>query len=211
MSGHWVRAGLAVLLVLAVMLALPAPPLSAAASVTGVPTVTPGTFRFLAQGFEDDEEVSTRVTGPRQQVQASGICEANGRGDVNFTIRMPRHFEPGRWAITVHGLVSDREAIGFFWMPTLGANVPLVAVPPEGPRGVVVIFRGAGFAAGEQVNYWPTGPSDVAYDGGQTTANGDGQVEFLFLFGAESEPGRWAMSAYGMESDRLGVARFTLT
>ena len=96
-------------------------------------------------------------------------------------------------------------------MPPLAPDVVLVAVPGQGPRGTVFTFQGTGFRANEQVNYWLTGPGDVAYDGGQTTARGDGSILFTFPIGSATQPGDWVMSAYGMRSDRLGVARFSVT
>jgi hypothetical protein len=73
MIDRWLRAGVLSSLILALTLAFPDPALRAAASVESAPTSTPGTFAFLARGFDDGEEVSTWVTGTRQQVQASGL------------------------------------------------------------------------------------------------------------------------------------------
>jgi hypothetical protein len=208
---HWLRIGLAAIVMLPLTLALTAPPLAAAPSVEVIPQVTPGTFRFVARDFEDDEEVSSWLTGPSDQVQESGIYQTDSRGDVSFTLRMPRHFEPGRWAITIHGFNSGLEVIGYFWMPDLGPNTPLTVTPEEGPRGTTFVFRGTGFDAFEPVDFWPTGPDGTAYEGGQAGARSDGSVEFQFVFGQETGTGPWAMSAYGMNSGRLGVVHFTLS
>src|SRR5687767_10690722 len=66
--GRWLGASILVML----LLALTAPSSSAAPTVESATTATPGTFTFVAREFEGDEEVSTWITGPRQQVQASG-------------------------------------------------------------------------------------------------------------------------------------------
>jgi len=207
---HRLRTCLVVIAVLTLTLAGTAAPVGAA-SVMAIPAVEQGTFRFIASDFEDDEEVSTWVTGPHDQVQDTGVFEANSEGDASFTIRLPRHFEPGRWAITVYGLTSDRQAIGYFWMPDLGPNAPLTVAPEEAARGAIFTFSGSGFDAFEQVDFWPTGPSGTAYEGGQTTARSDGSIAFSFVFGQESETGQWSMSAYGMRSGRLGVVQFAVT
>jgi hypothetical protein len=74
-------------------------------------TATSGVYRFDARGFRKEEDVSTWLTGPNEQVMATSIHTTDDRGRVDFRQRMPRHFQPGRWAITVHGLSSPRCAL----------------------------------------------------------------------------------------------------
>src|SRR5262245_3896333 len=91
--------------------------MEAAAILLGAPTTTAGVFSFLGRDFEDNEDVATWLTGPHLQVQENRKYKATSEGDVNFTLLLPRHFEPGRWAMTVHGLTSGREAIAYFDVP----------------------------------------------------------------------------------------------
>jgi hypothetical protein len=193
------------------VLGLTAPALDAAAEVEIAPTETVAEFRFEARGFEGDEEVSTWLTGPHGEVMATDNYRTNGRGRVEFTMKMPRHFEPGRWAITVHGLDSNREAVGYFEVPAQGPNVPLVAEPSSGPAGTTFSFAGSGFRDGEIVSYWLTGPDGAVYQGGAATARADGTVTFSYAVGSGTQPGEWRMSASGNTTDNLGVAVFTVT
>jgi hypothetical protein len=201
---------LAILAMLGTMLlALPAAPVGAAA-VTATITPTPGIVEFTATGFRADENLSTWLTGPRQQVQAAAGQKANGRGEAVFQLRIPRHFEPGRWAITVYGLRSDDQAIGFFEVGARGPDLALAVNPASGPAGTTFIFSGSGFEQGEKVGYWLTGPDGVAYEGGVVVAGAGGSVSFSYTIGLGTRGGRWVMSAYGLHSDRLAEGVFTV-
>jgi hypothetical protein len=199
-----------ILMVLALLLSH-VPVLNAAPDVTVIATSTPGRFEFMARGFRANEEVSTWLTGPSQQVASSGIYSANSSGSARFHLRMPRHYQPGRWAITVHGLSSDSEAIGFFVMPVLGPDVTLTVDPPSGPPSATFTFSSTEFDGNEFVSYWLTGPDGKAYPGGIATADNSGTVFFAYTFGPGVEPGLWLMSASGLRSDHLGVVSFTVT
>jgi hypothetical protein len=190
------------------LLLSPAVPVGAAAAVSVTATDDPAVVVVLATGFRDDEEVSTWLTGPSQQVQAGNYRGTNGSGDVRFRLAIPRHFEPGRWAITVHGLDSDREAVGYFEAQALGPDEALAVDPAGGPAGTTFRFSGDGFEAGELVSYWTTGPDGATHDGGVVDAGSGGVVRFNYTVGAEAQPGTWTMSAYGQFSDRLAVAAF---
>jgi hypothetical protein len=205
------RRVLVVPVVLITLVTLMSPTVSAEQRVLSALTSEPGTFEFLALDFGENERVSVWVTGPQQQVQAmDDIYTTNRDGNVGFTIRMPRHFQPGRWAITVHGLNSEREAIGFFEMPALGPDVALDIDRTSGPAGTTFAFGSNAFRSGEQVDYWLTGPDGRAYVGGAATVNSAGRLDFVYTIPAGAQPGQWTMSAYGMESNRLGQAQFTV-
>jgi hypothetical protein len=188
----------------------PAAPVAAQAAVAVSAAGDAGQYEVLATGFGDNEEVSTWLTGPSQQVQASDGHETDGGGDVSFRLRIPRHFEPGRWAITVHGLDSGAEAIGYFEAAPRGPDLALIVAPASGPPGTTFAFEATGFDDGETVSYWLTGPDGATFVGGDADAAGDGAVRFTYTIGAGTQGGTWAMSAYGQASDRLAVATFAV-
>src|SRR5689334_7905704 len=113
------RIGL-IVLVLVGLLAVTGLRLNAAAEVEVTQLTDAGDYSFFATGFKDNETVSTWLTGPAGQVMATDNETATDRGKARFDMHLPRHFEPGRWAITVHGLKSDSEAVGWFDLPVRG-------------------------------------------------------------------------------------------
>jgi hypothetical protein len=203
--------GLALLtLALLAPLALPAAPVAAQAAVTVTATGDPGQYEVVATGF-DDEDVSTWLTGPSQQVQASDSHSTDSSGDVDFRLHIPRHFEPGRWAITVHGLDSGEEAVGYFEVEAREADLTLDVSPASGPPGTTFAFSGSGFEGGETVSYWLTGPDGATHEGGEADAiGGGGVVTFSYTIGAETQGGTWTMSAYGQSSYHRAAATFTV-
>jgi hypothetical protein len=210
MSATLLRRLAGALLVL-LLLSVAAPSIGAAATVEITATATPAVYRVEARGFRDGEEVSAWLTGPSQQVMASGTREADDRGRLSFRLRLPRHVQPGRWAITLHGLTSDREVIGFLDVPLLGPDVTLSVSPAGGAAGTTFRFTSPDFRGGELVSYWLTDPDGTVAAGGRLTAGADGHIDFSYTLAAGATPGRWAMSAAGWESDHYGVASFTVS
>jgi hypothetical protein len=202
--------GLVLLFALA-LLSVPVAPVAAQATLSASPSSTPGTIDFLATGFGDNETLTAWVTGPSQQVQAVDAHSTDGDGNASFSMRMPRHFEAGRWALTVHGLESDEEAVAYFDVTARGPDISLTASPASGPVGTSFTFSGSGFEGEEIVSYWLTGPNGMAYEGGDVVVSDNGSVSFSYTIGAGSQGGMWQMSAYGQSSDRLGVATFTVS
>lgn len=201
-------AGLAALLV-TLLLGL-AQPAAAAAQVEVAPTSTPGVFAFVATGFKANEMVSTWLTGPHLQVVPTDRHKVDHRGGIAFTLRLKRHLEPGRWAITVGGWESGREAIAYFNLPPRPPDIGLVVSPSSGPAGATFAFAAAGFEEGERVSYWLTDPDGQAIDGGWLEAGRRGEVTFAWPTTAATKRGEWWMSAYGQRSDRLGVVSFSV-
>jgi hypothetical protein len=211
MVRHTVRRFAPALLLLIGLTLSAAPVLNAAAEVEIAGTGSPGEYLFRASGFKSEEVVSTWLTGPQGQVMEGDYHDVGARGRVTFTMRMPRHFQPGRWAITIHGLKSNREAIGYFDVPRQLPTATLTVTPASGPAGTTFSFAGSGFQSGEIVSYWLTSPDDKAYQGGAVSAGGDGSVAFSFTIGSGTLSGQWHMTAYGNKSDAMAIAAFQIT
>jgi len=187
------------------------PSISAQASVAAAATETPGVFEFSVTGFEDDETVSVWLTGPSQQVHALDTYDVDGSGNVTFQVRIPRHFEAGMWAITIASQDDpDIQAITTFNAPLRDPDVTLNVNQSSGAVGTTFTFGATDFQRNELVSYWLTAPSGQTFEGDLIQANDDGRVDFTYVIGAGSEMGQWMMSAYGLESDRLGVVSFTI-
>jgi hypothetical protein len=199
---------LAAFLLLLTVSVITAPMVGAAAQVEVSATEDPAEFVVQVSGFHDNEEVSTWLTGPSQQVQASNYHTVNDRGRHTIRLHMARHFQPGRWAITVHGLESDHEAIGYFTLAYRGPDVLVTISPSVGPPGGIFTVLGNGFRAKEIVSYWLTGPDGVARTGGYVQVNETGQVNFVHALDPAALTGWWAISVYGLTSDHLGMAVF---
>jgi hypothetical protein len=190
-----------------------APQGAAAAEATAAPAAElPNVIEITATGFDPDETVSTWLTGPSQQVQAGEQFDVDSDGDVTFEVRIRRHFEAGRWAVTVHGLDSEAEAIAYFDNPGSGGpNVEIQVSEPSVSPGGALSFTGNDFREGEMVSYWLTGPDGQAHDGGSlevTDAGGD--IFFTYTLPSDAMPGQWTISVYGQDSDNLGEATFTV-
>jgi len=199
---------LGALLLLLPLLIVSAPATRAEPRIEITQTTTPGEYKFDVRGFFDEEDVSTWLTGPSQQVMESGIYSTDDRGRVDFRLRMPRHFQPGRWAITVHGLRSDREVIGYFEVPLLGPNATLTLNAGSLRNGETLIVTSEDFGRSERISFWFTGPDGRVVAGAYyLSSTRQGQVALTYYLNG-FQPGGWAITLYGNESDRLGVATF---
>lgn len=196
-------------LTLALTLGTPAPA-GAEAQVASVPTATPGRFDFVATGFAANEMVSTWLTGPSQQVVPTDRRKVDHQGGIAFSLRLRRHFEPGRWAITVGGWESGREAIGYFDLPPFTPDIPLTVSPTNGPASTTFTFAATGFDEGEQVSAWLTAPDGQAMDVAAVVAGRNGRVAFTWVTTEDTPAGPWMLTAYGQRSDRLGLVRVTV-
>lgn len=211
MSGQVTRRGLLVLVLVLVLVALPAWPASAQPAAVVEPTGDPQTFVIRAGGFRSRERVSTWLTGPSQQVIATNSYRAASDGELEFEQRLPRYYQPGRWAITIHGLESGNEAIAYFQFYHPGPNATLAVSPASGPPGTVFTFSSGGFDADEGVAYWLTRPDGQALEGGYARPDAGGAVTFSYVVLPGMPAGLWHMSLYGDTSDRLGIATFLVT
>lgn len=169
-----------------------------------------GTYIIRCREFKAREMISTWLTGPQQQVIGTDLQRADDQGNCEFTLRMPRHHPAGQWAITVHGLGSDREAVAYFQVvyrpPDGSANVS----PASGPPGTTFAFAATGFSGGEDVSYWFLGPDGQNYEGGYAVAAPSGRVDCSYATSESQLPGVWQATLYGTRSDHLATALFTV-
>jgi hypothetical protein len=196
-------------LVICLGLALVAPPPALAASAVVV-AGPPGEIVVQVSGFEANERVSTWLTAPDLSVVPSNNHRMDGQGERSFSVRIPRFFQTGRWAITVHGLSSGREAVAYFYVPPRLPDAPLAVNPTRLAPGETFVATGAGFQPRENISYWFTAPDGRSVPGDFTLAGPDGSVAFSYTMSLSSPGGLWALSAYGESSDRLGVAFFAV-
>jgi hypothetical protein len=185
-------------------------PVHAEALVEMAPTDTPGRYDVVATGFAANEMVSTWLTGPSQQVVPSDRHKVDHRGGIAFTLRVKRYAEPGRWALTVGGWESGREAIAYFDLPPFAPDIAVSVTPPSGQPGATFTFTATGFEEGERVSAWFTAPDGRTLDGDVVEAGREGRVAFQWATATGTPTGEWTMNAYGQSSDRLGVASFTV-
>jgi hypothetical protein len=89
------------------------------------------------------------------------------------------------------------------------AEFTLTPAQPSVAAGQTIIFTGTGFTPGERVVTWATAPDQAVVGGPYATAEGQaGQISFHFDVPARAVGGRWAMTAYGLDSKTPAVASF---
>jgi hypothetical protein len=194
--------------VLLVLLALS--PVSAAPSAEAAGTATPGIYEFLGRGFRPHESIRTWLTGPSGQVIATDIAGSDRDGVVFFRFPIPRHYEPGQWAMTAAGWDSGRRAIATFMVAARGPDITLQASQAAGPPGTTFVLTGGPLAPGDVGSYWTTAPNGQDYPGGFVTADETGRVDFTITIPADALPGPWAITLYGPVGDHLGQTTVTI-
>jgi len=115
-----------------------------------------------------------------------------------------------KYRVRVLGAAAVLLAALLLFVPgaTLAADVTLQAQQPTVDADRTISFVGTGFTRGERVVTWATTPEQAVIGGDFTSARGDGQVEFRFHVPSSAIGGRWAMTAYGLDSKTPAVAYF---
>ena len=201
----------AALALLGAALLAPAAPVGAEATLRVSALDPPGRFEFIAAGFGAHETISTWLTGPSGQVVAAPERKADDDGEILFTLRLPRYAEPGRWALTAHGLSTDREAVAAFELPPRAPDLALAVEPAAGPPGTTFTFTGEGFRGDERVSWWLTAPDGAGVDGDVLEASATGRVRIELRTAADAPAGPWTLVAYGAESELLATTPFIVT
>jgi hypothetical protein len=84
----------------------------------------------------------------------------------------------------------------------------LQATPARVAAGEWVGLRGEGFTFQERVAFWITAPDGAVLSGDYASANRDGIVIFDFQVPSNALGGRWAITAYGDDSQTPTIATF---
>jgi hypothetical protein len=176
------------------------------------PVVNTGsTLVVRASGFNKGERIVTWVSSARGSVYATESVDADNRGDVTVAINVKRFWEPGYWAVTVHGLRSDREAVATFQVQTGPPDGALALSSPTVAPGSTLGVRGEGFDDGELVSAWvtrPDGTTDKVPTSPLTPNNG--RVDFIYELPLGAQLGTWSVTAYGNNSELILIAPFTV-
>jgi hypothetical protein len=90
------------------------------------------------------------------------------------------------------------------------SSVTLQAVSPTSNAGDSIEFKGTGFNPRERVGFWATAPDGAVLGGRYVRSNGNGEISFDFGVPADALNGRWAMTAFGKDSETPAVATFAV-
>jgi hypothetical protein len=219
-----------------------APP-AAGADCAGIPAaqgqvVTPtcgpqgATFQFTGQGFTPGETVVVWITWPDNTVHTASFQRtADSAGQVAEVVYNTQVDSPaGVWALTMAGLTSHTQAIGYFRvtrvLPTApppnaacdaSGSIDGQATPASARIGDTIQITGQGFHHGEDNRVWFTSPAGVVIPARQVPN------EYIHLDGTlgpfplqtgggafGQAAGRWAMTIQGLVSGHRSVIYFCL-
>ena len=167
-------------------------------------------WEIEGRDFDSTEEVGLRLLGPSGQSHKFGTDTVSKRGRVHYKILIPRYFEPGQWTVVLRSRDKDDDAEETFELPYRPPNVALEVSQPAASPVTTLTFTSTEFQPNEPVTYWVSGPGSDGRPGGTVLAEPAGRVTFDWTIPADAQSGFWQMTAYGEESDRQGVAPFTV-
>jgi len=207
---------------LVLVLAINVTPASAATVTSDISVASGSTLTISASGFTSGERLSTWASSFRGTVYPTSGTTADSNGKATIGIHVRRFWEPGWWAVTVHGISSGREAITTFQIMPSPPNGSIDVSPTSARPGMMVNFHGTGFNANDSVQAWVTAPNQTVSPlnctttGSETTCNNltvsaTGEVWFSFTVPAGAQTGTWYVTAYGAGSDRVLIGSFTIT
>ncbi len=181
-----------------------------------LPTVEVGQeIQFTGYNFYSNERLSIWATAPDNAVISGRFTDANDRGEISFSFRVPRDAIGGRWAMTVRGDRSKTPVIALF---TVYGRSPETAErqanvsPPIGPPGTVFTFVARGYKASERVSYWFTDPDNNVPESHHRGADPDrnGRIKIEWTAPPDAKPGRWVITMQGYESTVARAIPFTI-
>jgi hypothetical protein len=170
-------------------------------------------FQISGSGFAPNETLAIWETTP--QGDASGLAPIKSDAQGHFAFAYKSHGPlAGIWAVTVHGLTSKVEKIGYFQLIYFvrGGAVRVELSRYHGTINDTLDVKGYNFGPNERFSYWVTAPDGVVYAGVQTpdnlNANPDGTIFFRYVLPA-AKPGRWGFTLHGLFSNREAITYFT--
>lgn len=192
--------------------ALTAAPASAASATAVSIHVNAGsTVTILGNGFGKRERITTWASSVHGAVYPTDSADTSSNGDVAVTITARRFWEPGWWAVTLHGSSTGREAVATFQVQATPPDGRLDVEPVTVRVGSIVRFHGAGYRSDEKVSIWTTHPDQSATALDVDIGRNDGDIYFSYTIPGNAPIGRWYMTAYGNNSERFLIAAFTVT
>ena len=187
------------------------PAYAASASVDNPVVETGSTLVVRVSGFRNNEALVTWVSSARGSVYPAEPSSVDNQGNVTINISIKSFWEPGYWAVTVHGVDSEREAVAQFEVKTGPPDGRLELSATTLAPGTTLQARGEGFKSGELVSAWITRPDGTA---DQVPASPlepiGGRIQFSYAIPAGAPLGVWAVTAYGNGSDVILVSQFTV-
>ncbi len=171
-------------------------------------------FAISGSGYQPGEQVAIWIRYPNNAVADLGVQIADSQGRIGFAIASDR-IPVGRYALTARGLQSQRNGIVEFEVQPGDTLRPrgaasLVAGPGSVTQRSAINLRGSGFLPGEVVTIWATLPDYATEWLGDVIADADGAFIVDVRLSEQDPVGRYAISAYGNQSERRGVAEYTL-
>jgi hypothetical protein len=198
-----------VLLLVSVVGARPA--FAATAVVESIDVRAGSRLTVFGTGFEPGEFVTSWASSTRGAVYATEFGRADGAGNVTLSITIKRFWEPGWWAVTLHGFRSQRQAIATYRVEAAPPDGVLDVEPTVVRRGNRINFHGAGFLPDEGIQVWATRPDGSARAFPTQIIRRGSSANFHFEVPADAPPGTWYMTAYGLQSERLMIVTFVVT
>lgn len=191
---------------------------SAALTATPAQPRQNDTITLIGSGFSPGETVSVWITYPDFTVFGVAELVTNGDGSFSFPYLpdfLGATFTPtGRYTYTAFGQSSGREVyatidVAIDQAPSVSPGVTLEVIPGRDSQGAYFVFRGRGYAGGEEVAVWLRYPDNTIADLGRTVAGPLGEMEYVLYLGG-SPVGRYAFTGRGVASGANGIAEFDL-
>jgi hypothetical protein len=150
-----------------------------------------GSFQVTGDGYTANERVATWLTFSDGSSLDLGYINANGSGELAFTLTPDASWVEGEVIVATHGMQSKLEqATKFIHDDTSDAPPDSGAIDPS---GLTYNYYGTGYTPGERVSPWYQSPSNL--NGGTAIplpdvfADADGVVRFPMTVGSDWEYG----------------------
>lgn len=165
-------------------------------------------------GFGPSESVTIWQTFPDYKVLPRGEVYTDSNGEKVFTLSMDSSLPVGQHALSAHGNISDRLAIGYFDLhgPELPAEdmASVTVTSSNNQQGSPVVFEGSGYQGAEPVSLWVTRPDGTVVDLGIKRTE-YGKFSAQFIPDVSAGEGTYYITGYGRSSERTGIGSFVLS